>query len=395
VVLVSPALLHQLLTQLLLLLSQHLALAGFDDGFVAGLHAASSSGLLPNPVSQPPELLSMPIPGMPLDVQLAEQQLGIACAAYTAATSAAALAAHQQLPYDGNAAATAAFHAYEAQGPHPMAAEDSSSMLQSSVLLQQLLLEQQHQQQMQQQAFSQPLPTCRGPSSSLTRLSMPLSSSNTVMQSGGSPFMQQQQQQSYDALLLQQQQQSYNAFQQQQQQQQQRPQMHGKTHSSDSVDSCSSSTSGMPGGGSKSTKPAAAASLTGGCGAEQLLDALVTLNQELHQLQQLRSQLAAAAAAAQGTPIAAACQAATQLHQDTVHQALAVKAAMEVSMAVQASATAVQGAAAAAAAGFSEQGFGQSQGFAAAGGGVTGEGPGPPSYDDGSMQMSCTVGSTV
>lgn len=195
---------------------------------------------------------------------------------------------------------------------------------------------------------------------------------------------------------MQQQQQSYGALVQQQQQQAP-TQLYDKTYSSDSASSCSAS--GLVNSCSHSSKAAAGAgSLAGGCGAEQLLNVMSTLNQELQQLQQLRSQLAAAAAtAAQGTPVAAACQAAAQLHQDTVRQALAVKAAMEVSIAVQDSTGAEQGAvAAAAAAGLSEQAFGRSHALAAAGGGggADGDWPGLLSKDD-SAQMSCTVGSTV
>lgn len=366
---------------------------GFDDGFYAGLHAAaaSSSGLLHSTISQPLELRNMPQPGMlPPQVQLAGQQMDLDYAAHTAAVSAAAaaatFAAQQHVPYD---TAAAPFRAYEAQEPHPMLADESSSssMLASSELLQQLLLQQQQQHQMQhmqQQAISQPLPKYQGLGSSFSSVSMPLSSAGAAFHAGSLSCMQQQQQQSYGALV-------------QQQQQQAPTQLYDKTYSSDSASSCS--TSGLVNSCSHSSKAAAGAgSLAGGCGAEQLLNVMSTLNQELQQLQQLRSQLAAAAAtAAQGTPIAAACQAAAQLHQDTVHQALAVKAAMEVSIAVQDSTGAEQGAvAAAAAAGLSEQAFGRSHALAAAGGGggADGDWPGLLSKDD-SAQMSCTVGSTV
>jgi hypothetical protein len=309
--------------------------------------------------------------------------------AASAGAAATASAAQQQLPYNDNAGAAAAVSAHDAQDMRCKLAGDgsssSSSALPSSVLLQQLLLEHQHLQQMQQQVMSQPLPNCRGTASSTASLSMPLSSGSMTWHHGNFPPTQQQQQ-SYDAPM---------------QQQQQYAQTHGRRHSTDSNCS-SSSTSGVFSSSSKGTKAAAPAIQPGGFGAEQLLEAMGTLNEELQQLQQLRNQLAAAAEAAHGTPVAAACQAAAQLHEDTVHQALAVKAAMEVTMAVQGSAAAVHGAAtaaaaaaAAAAAGSSGQVSGpplQSQTLAAAiGGGVMfGDGS-----CDTSTQLSCTVGSTV
>jgi hypothetical protein len=208
----------------------------------------------------------------------------------------------------------------------------------SSALLQQLLSEQQHERQMQQHAASLPLPTCTGLGSSSignAQLSMPLSSAalgTMSLHRSSSPTMHQQQQQ----------QQQWFGYQAPQQQQA-RSRVHSidsaGRHSIDSVGSDHSSNSNALGllhsGSSKHSQQAGAANGPGNCSARQLLafEALSTLDEELQQLQQLQSQLAAAAAAAQGTPVAAACQAAAQLHKHTMHQALAVKAAVEGSMA--------------------------------------------------------------
>jgi hypothetical protein len=224
----------------------------------------------------------------------------------------------------------------------------SSSTVPSSALLQQLLSEQQHERQMQQHAESLPLSFCTGLGSSTSnaRLSMPLSSAalgTTSLQHFSSPTTQQQQQWiAYSPPL-----------------QPQHLQVRNRVHRTDSIGSdhsSNSNASGMLPGSSKHSRQAGAASMPGNCSARQLLalEALSTLDEEMQQLQQLQRQLAAAAAAARGTPVASACQAAAQLHQHTMHQALAVKAAVQGSMAATGGATAVlscTGAAAGAAAG--------------------------------------------